>query len=236
MLDSLRQFSFVSVVFRLSLATLAGGIVGYGRSKKSQPAGFRTYIICCIGAALATLSALYEYEMLTGPWDMGISLKYDGARYSAAVISGIGFLAAGSILRIAHQQISGLTTAIGLFVAVCMGIAAGAGFYEAVIGALLILLFVLEGMYPLEGTWKRKTRYLTMLVSFEDITDIDLITDTLLAEEVEISEFELEQAKAGEDRTAIIWMRLPRENTSHSAVLSAVAELPCVSAVQELIS
>ena len=98
MADLLDNFTFLSVLSRLLLAAVAGGIVGYGRSKKSQAAGLRTYIICCVGSTLATLLAFYQYEMLTGPWNLGDSFKYDASRYSAAVISGIGFLAAGSIV------------------------------------------------------------------------------------------------------------------------------------------
>lgn len=236
MAESLRAFSFASTVFRLLLAAVAGGIVGYGRSKKEQPAGLRTYIICCVGAALATLLALYEYEMLMGPWHTDASLKFDVARYSASVISGIGFLVAGSIIRVAHQQVAGLTTAFGVFATVCMGIAAGAGFYEGVLGSLIVLLFVLESLYPLEGVLKRKTVYFTIHVRFEDLLDIDTITNTLKKEGAEISEFELESSKEDEDMSVIIWMKLNRENASHSAILSTVAELPCVISVQELIS
>ena len=236
MIGSPGEFTFASVVFRLLLAALAGGIVGYGRSQKNQTAGLRTFIICGVGAALATLLAFYQYEMLTGAWATGASIKYDASRYSAAVISGIGFLAAGSIVRASHQQISGLTTAIGLFAVVCMGIAVGVGFYSVVIVLLGILLFVLEGMYYFEGAFKRRTRNITMLVRYESLTDIDLITDAVEEEGGVISEFELETPVSEEERSAILWVKLPRSNPSHSNMLSSVAELPCVISVQELIS
>lgn len=236
MADLLDNFTFLSVLSRLLLAAVAGGIVGYGRSKKSQAAGLRTYIICCVGSTLATLLAFYQYEMLTGPWNLGDSFKYDASRYSAAVISGIGFLAAGSIVRAAHQQIAGLTTAIGLFVVVCMGIAIGVGFYSVVICTILILLFVLEGMYYFESAFKRRTRNLTLLVRFESIFDLDQITDIIRCQGAEIREYEIEPEEKGEDRSAVIGVKLPKANPSHSTLLSSVAELDCVTSVQELIS
>ena len=236
MTGSFRDFTFASVVFRLLLAALAGGIIGFGRSKKSQPAGLRTYTICCIGATLATLTSLYVYEMLLEPWDNGASMKFDGSRFAAAVISGIGFLAAGSIVRAAHQQIAGLTTAIGVFVDVCMGIAIGIGFYEAVAGALIILMIVLDGMYYFESAFKRRTRNVTMLVRFEDVLDLESITDEIKEYGAEIYEFELEEVKDESLRSAVIWMKLPKDKSSHSAILTTVAQMPCVESVQELIA
>lgn len=236
MFGVLSEFTFTSVLFRLLLAAIAGGIVGYGRSQKNQTAGLRTFIIVCVGASLATLLADYEYEMLLGEWATGASVKYDAARYSAAVISGIGFLAAGSIVRAAHQQISGLTTAIGMFVCVCMGIAIGVGFYSVVVGLLLILLFVLEGMYYFESAFKRRTRNLTMLVRYEDLMDIDQILDAVKAQGAEVREFEIETPEPGNDRSAVLWLKLSTKNSSHSGILSSVAELSCVVSVQELIA
>lgn len=124
----LREFNFLSSVVRLALALAVGGIIGYGRSKKQRSAGLRTYMLTTVGAALTILIAMYEYEMLSTKWsdvvDL-VGLKYDGSRYSAQVITGVGFLAAGTIIGTAHQQVSGLTTAIGLFASACLGIAAG---------------------------------------------------------------------------------------------------------------
>ena len=164
-------------------------------------------------------------------------LKFDGSRFSAAVLSGIGFLAAGSIMLVKHQQVSGLTTAIGLFVTSCIGIAAGMGFYEIVIVSVIVIVIVMEFMHPLEMTFKRKMRNMTIHVSFDDLEHLNLITDTLTNEGATIYEFELEdKQRSGDDPSAIVWVKLSKENKSHSSVLSSVAELDCVSSVQELVS
>ena len=236
MVGSFDAFSFLSVLFRLLLAAVCGGLIGFERSKKDQPAGLRTYTICCVAAALATLTSFYVYEMLTAVWAEGESLKFDGSRYAAAVLSGIGFLAAGSIVRAAHQQITGLTTAIGVFVDVCMGIAIGAGFYAAVIGAFVMLIIVFDMMGHFEGAFKRRTRNLTMVVNFEDILDLDTITEAIRNYGAEIYEFDLEETGEGNIRSAVIWTKLPKENSSHSLFLTAIAQMPCVESVQELIA
>ena len=240
MLEYLRQFNFVSVCVRLLLALLAGGVIGFGRGMRKQTAGLRTYIIACVGAALAAMIGFYLHSMLTGIWaevPFISDIKFDGSRFSAAVISGIGFLAAGSIMLIAHQQVSGLTTAIGLFVTACIGIAAGCGYYEIVVLAVICIVFVMEILYPVEIMFKRKMRYMTIHVDFDTLEHADVIEDKIKEEGAVIHEFELEEITfANPNPSAIISVKLPKHNPSHSSILSSIAELYCVTSVQELIS
>ena len=240
MIEYLKEFNFASVCVRLLLALLAGGLIGFGRGLRKQTAGLRTYLITCVGAALATLIAFYLRSMLEGAWaslPAMASVKFDGSRFSAAVISGIGFLAAGSIMLVAHQQVSGLTTAIGLFITACIGIAAGSGYYEIVIVSVVCIVVVMEVLYPIEMTWKRKMRNMTIHVDFDKLENADMITDKLKEEGATIHEFELEDTKTNDDHpSAIISMKLSKQNNSHSSILSSVAELCCVNSVQELIS
>ena len=145
--DYLKEFNFWSVLFRLVLAMASGGIIGYGREKKERNAGLRTYMLISIGAALTVLISECEYELLCSRWAYVAELcelKFDGTRYAAGVLAGIGFLAAGTIIASAHQQVSGLTSAIGLFAAAVLGIASGAAFYECVIPAIVVVVFCME--------------------------------------------------------------------------------------------
>lgn len=143
-LQGLRQFSFTSALIRLALAMACGGAVGYGRSKKARAAGLRTYMLISIGAAMAVLLTLYQYRMLTGPWaDVvdEVGLKFDVARMASQVITGIGFLGAGIIIKVAHQQVKGLTTAAGLWTTGIIGLSIGCGYYElGLVGTALVLL------------------------------------------------------------------------------------------------
>ena len=235
--DPLRQFSFGSVLFRLMLALVCGGVIGYGRSKKDCPAGLRTYMLISLGAALTATLTIYEYEMVKTAWTDIVSLvgqKFDASRLASQAITGIGFLGAGTILKVKHQQVKGLTTATGLFATVCMSLAAGAGFYECVILALVLIVLVLNIMAPLEILFKRRLRNITLTVQMDSVDDLDTISDAIEAENAQV--FEVDVEEVGTPASAIFILQMDRSNSSHSGMLSSVAELSCVRSVRELIS
>ena len=239
--EYLRQFNLVTIIFRLALALICGGVVGFGRSQKKQNAGLRTYMLTAAGACLAILLTCYEYEMMTGQWAPMVEvvgMKFDASRYGAQVISGIGFLAAGTILSSGHQQVTGLTTAAGLFTSVCMGMAAGIGMYSCVFFVLVILIVVLDFMYPLESAFKRRLRNMTIYVEFNSINDLDDITHLIRSEKATIYDLDVERTKRDGNKypAAVIVLQMGRDNPSHSGMLSTVAELPCVHSIHELIA
>ena len=241
-LQYLREFNLASVCLRLFLAVLSGSVLGYGRARKQRAAGMRTYTLICIGAALSVIVSLYEYEMLQGQWRevvMRVGEKFDVSRLAAQTLSGIGFLGAGIIFKVAHQQVSGLTTATGLFATVALGIAAGAGFYECVLIALLLIHLVLNVMTPLESRFKRLTRNITLYVEFRSLDDLEEISREIEAQDAQIFDIDVERSeedKEGNPPSAVIVIKLSRANHSHSGMLSSVAELACVRSVEELIS
>lgn len=241
LLTHLRDFNFTTVVLRLLLAFLSGMAIGYGRSRKRRTTGMRTFILTSLGSAMTVLLATYEYEMLCGPWARvveEVGMKFDGSRYSAQVISGIGFLAAGTILSIGHQQVSGLSTASGLFASVSLGLAAGAGFYECVIVVLFILIIVLDVLWPLEPAFKRRLRNITLFVEFNALEDLNEITDTVRSRDGVIYDIEIERSKREKNNfpCAVLVVKMSREKPSHSGMLSSIAELDCVRTIHELIS
>lgn len=106
-IEYLRQFNLLSVLFRLALAMLVGALIGYGRASKKANAGLRTYMLTCIGATLTMLVSMYEHEMLKGPWAevvASLGYKFDVSRFSAQVGSGVGFLAAGTIIAAPRRR------------------------------------------------------------------------------------------------------------------------------------
>ena len=131
LLGSLREINILSIIVRLTMAAICGGFIGYDRGRKRRPAGLRTHILVCIGSALVMITNQYIIDI------MGYSS--DPTRLGAQVISGIGFLGAGTILITGKQQVKGLTTAAGLWASACMGLAIGIGFYE---GALIGCIFI----------------------------------------------------------------------------------------------
>ena len=237
----MRDFTLSSVCLRMLLAFLAGGAIGWGRSKKAQPAGLRTYMIINIGAAMSVLLSIYLYEMLNGPWadvTAEVGLKFDASRMAAQVVTGIGFLGAGIIMKAVHQRVNGLTTATALFATVCMSLAAGAGFYECVIIAVLVIILVLNVLAPLENAFKRRLRDITLGVEFTCAEDINTITDLMKRQQAQIVDIDIEstEQKGAKYPSAVFILKLSRDNRSHSGILSTLAELPCVRSVQELIS
>lgn len=239
----LKEFNVLSVIVRLLLATAAGAVIGAGRTRRRRAAGLRTYMLTAIGACLSVLLAMYEYEMLTGQWADIVSvvgMKFDGSRYSAQVIAGIGFLGAGTIIAAAHQQVSGLSTATGLFAIACIGIASGIGYLEAVIVVLILLVIVLEFMYPIENGFKRRLRNITVYVQFDSMADLSKITNLLNERQTTIFDLDIENSKRKpEDHqwpSAVIVMQMGKGHSSHSEMLSSIAELPCVHSIRELIS
>ena len=241
LVEYLRSFHFGSVLLRLLLAVSAGGIIGYGRARKRRNAGLRTYMLVSLGAALTMLISLYEYEMLQTQWAWlwdAADVKFDGTRYAAQVISGIGFLAGGTIIGISHQQVSGLTTAIGLIASAALGIASGAGFYEIVLIGMVLIVFSMEMLHPLEIAFKRKMRNITIAVEFESIENVSTITQAIEKLDAQINDIDLERTEREKDLypSAIMIMKLSKTNGSHSVLISSVAELECVRSVRELIS
>lgn len=121
MLDAfgyLRELNTASVLLRLTLAMFLGGMIGLERGFKGRPAGFRTYLIVCLGAALTMLLSQYHYVMMETAWAelaVSIGVRTDVSRFGAQVINGIGFLGAGTIIVTGRQQVKGLTTAAGLW-------------------------------------------------------------------------------------------------------------------------
>ncbi len=137
------DLSYAEVALRLGLAVLCGGAVGFEREINNRPAGFRTHILVCVGSALIMLVSAYGF---TAEHYGGMEFQIDPGRIAAQVVTGIGFIGAGTIIQ--HRgNIQGLTTAAGIWVVAGIGLAVGIGYYVASIFATLIViisLFVLN--------------------------------------------------------------------------------------------
>lgn len=128
------------MVVRLVLAVVLSGLVGLEREVKGRAAGFRTHILVCVGSTLV---------MLTGVYLAAVDPSVDSTRLGAQVISGIGFLGAGTIIQF-RDSVRGLTTAASLWAAAGIGLAVGAGFYAGAVAATLIVLVVLFALSDFE--------------------------------------------------------------------------------------
>ena len=154
-LPLLNELNPVSITVRILLALVLGGLLGLEREKKQRPAGFRTYVVVCIGSALACITNIYICNYLGGS---------DPARIPAQVISGIGFLGAGTIIVTRNNHIKGLTTAAGLWCCATIGIAVGSGFYFGAIICDLLLVFSLRILTIVDKHYVRYNKYISMYV------------------------------------------------------------------------
>ena len=147
----------VSVILRLVLAMVVGGLIGLERGKQGRAAGMRTHILVCIGAALTVMIGIYAREKLG-------YVNSDPLRISAQVISGIGFLGVGTILVKGRFQITGLTTAACVWATATIGLALGAGFYSGALVAFLAIFFTVTILHKLEYKLGKSQRRYGMYV------------------------------------------------------------------------
>lgn len=153
----LRDLNFISILFRIFLSVLIGGILGVERGKKNRPAGLRTHILVCLGATLV---------MMTNQYACLVYQTGDPVRMGAQVISGIGFLGAGTIILTGKTKITGITTAAGLWTAACSGLAIGIGFYEGAIIGGVAIAFTVSGLLKLDIWIRKKSEYLDLNIEF----------------------------------------------------------------------
>ena len=143
--------NIIEICLRIALAMMIGGVIGWERETSNRPAGLRTHMLVAIGAAVVMMMgemALAKYSGIT---------SMDPTRLGAQVISGIGFLGAGTIMR-EGLSVRGLTTAASLWAVACLGLAAGGGFYEAaIIGSIAIILTLTIFEY-LENHFRKRAR------------------------------------------------------------------------------
>ena len=230
--------SFGDMLLRVGVAMLCGGLIGIDRGRKRRPAGFRTYMIVCVGSAMTMILGTYLAIMLAGPWAEFLPADYartDVSRFGAQVINGIGFLGAGTIIVTGRQQVKGMTTAAGLWASACMGLCIGAGFYLAALICCVFMLFTIVVFSRLERLILSRSRNVNIYVEFEHTDDLSDIIERIKTHQIRIFDVELTKAKYSETHypNAIFSLQLPKK-TSHTVVMTAIAEIDSVRSIEEL--
>ena len=164
-IDLLQEFNGVSVTVRVLLAAVLGGLVGSERGRRGRAAGMRTHVLVCLGAAMTSMVGLYSAEVL--------GFTNDPLRVSAQVISGIGFLGAGTIMTRNHAQITGLTTAAGLWATDSLGLCIGTGFYGGVLAAFLVILVTMVALPSLERKRRTRREYVCYYLELDNVKRTD---------------------------------------------------------------
>ncbi len=223
-------------LLRLSVALICGGIIGLERGKKRRPAGFRTHMLVCVGAALAMLVSQYLSMMEGFYWAdiLGVTNRTDVARLGAQVINGIGFLGAGTIIVTGRQEVKGLTTAAGLWASACMGLTVGAGFIEGALICCLLISATIIVFSRVERVLTFRARNIHLYVEFDHVDDLGRIIAVLREKEIRIFDVEIHKSKKEQTLPgAVFSIRLPHR-MPHTAVVAELAGIKHVRAVEEL--
>lgn len=218
--------SIVNVFVKMFLALLCGGVIGIERGRKKRPAGFRTYMLVCLGATLVMMTNDYICK-LYGTGDM--------ARMGAQVVNGIGFLGAGTIITTGHNRVKGLTTAAGLWAAACIGLAIGSGYYEgAVIGTLMIVVIMVV-LHSFDRRLLASTKVVMLYVEMKKMSVVRTLTAFAKEKQIIVDEVEIERTDLSETTkvSAIISLRLPTK-IIHTELIELISVLDGVAYVEEI--
>lgn len=233
-LQYLRQMNEISTVVRLIIAMICGGIIGMERTSKRRAAGFRTYMVVCMGATLAMLLNQYLDYMISDVWQ--IAQTTDASRLGAQVINGIGFLGAGTIILTGNkQQVKGLTTAAGLWASACMGLAIGAGFYEAALVACIMIGLVIRLFGRVEEWIVKHSRNVNLLVRLDTLEDVSRVLEKIKMGNHVVYDVEMDKGNVleGEGPSAIFSIKLAKR-VSHASVIMSIAGVDSVRSIVEL--
>ena len=230
--------SIWDMLARVGIAVLCGGLIGIDRGRKRRPAGFRTYMLVCVGSAMTMILGTYLQYMVLNVWSPELEWSVantDVSRFGAQVINGIGFLGAGTIIVTGRQQVKGMTTAAGLWASACMGLCIGAGFYLASLICCICIIMTIVVFSRLERFILSRSRNVNIYVEVEDLDDLPRVIERIKEQETRIFDVEITKGKYSETHfpNAIFTLQLPRKKP-HSTLLSAIAELDTVRSIEEL--
>ncbi len=210
------------VIVRLLLAVFLGGLVGLEREFHGRIAGFRTHILVCLGSALIMLTSIYISILYQG------LAPVDPGRIAAGVVTGIGFLGAGTILRF-RASVRGLTTAASLWAVAGVGLAVGCGFYTASFTAAILVLLSLFLLTKVEHAMVRKDWYKTVIVETKSgAAQLTSIRSVLSNYKAEIRDLEIRKTEVPENVLLEINLKL-LSNKCDDQIISEIMDVDGVS-------
>ena len=213
-------------VFKIALALFCAGVIGLERGRKKRPAGFRTYMVVCVGATLVMMTNEYLCEVYgTG----------DVARLGAQVINGIGFLGAGTIITTGHNRVKGLTTAAGLWTSACIGLAIGSGYYEGAILGTFAIVIIMVVLHSFDRRLTNNTKAIILYVEFTKMSVMRKLVDFARENDIKVEDVEIEQPNNMMEAkmVAVVTLRLPNKE-NHLEFLEKVSSLEGVMFVEEI--
>ena len=220
-----REVTYLAIALRIVLAVLCGGALGLERGMKHRPAGMRTYMLVCVGACLIMLTNQYLFQ---------ITKAGDPMRLGAQVVSGIGFLGAGTIVVTRYNQIKGLTTAAGLWSAAGVGLALGVGFYEAALIAGVAIFVVMTLLQRWDDNLHSKTRAVEIYVELSEGITVGHFIKKVRELDLEISNIQMEQVATESNSRGLIATLKAKKRGKHEDLMEKIRQINGVRYLEEL--
>ncbi len=226
MIDQIIHSHEFAITVRLLLAIICGGMLGLERERKRMPAGFRTYMLVCVSAALV---------MITNEYLMTLYPGIDPTRMGAQVISGIGFLGVGTIIVTGDKRVKGLTTAAGLWATASVGLAIGAGYYYAAIFVSVIIYILMSSLQPLDRVVGKTARNINVYIEFEDISDVGKFIKEIRNQQIKVYDMEIKTSnKSVEMNTTVFFSLSLPVKEKHQFVMERLNTMEGVIFAQEI--
>lgn len=223
--DTTAGWSTLGVAMRLFLALIVGLVVGIDRELKRRGAGIKTHVLVCVGAAAVMITS--EYLMVKFGGDLDIS------RMGAQVISGVGFLGVGTIIVTGRNQVRGLTTAASLWVCACVGLAAGVGYVEGVLIALILLIFTLRILGKLDVVVRRHAKVFDLYLEFTDNKGLTKFVEKMREEQNKITVLQIGKGDVGEGPNAVVSLEI-KDHSKRPGLIDDLRCLEYIRFVEEL--
>ena len=221
-----REVTCIAIAVRIAVAVVLGGIIGLERGLKNRPAGLRTYMLVCVGACLIMVTNQYIYQAFgTG----------DPVRMGAQVVSGIGFLGAGTIIVTKRNQIKGLTTAAGLWAAAAVGLSVGIGLYEAAVIGGAVIFIVLSLIHGWDNKMRQNSKMVEVYVELTCEINLGDFLRRIREMDLEVESIQNEKESVDEDgkRSYIIMLR-SRRKRNHEILFQNIRDIEGVDYVEGL--
>lgn len=218
------MLSTYDMILRLFVAALLGSIIGWERERRQWTAGLRTHMMVSLGSALIMLVSMFGFSDVLGK--PGIEL--DPSRVAAQVVSGIGFLGAGTIFFLRNEIVKGLTTAAGLWTVAAIGLAVGGGLYIEAVSATAIAFIILAVFKPFETMFFKKNRYrnIRMILSQKHV-DFDAIEKVLNDNNIPFKEISLSSGDGNDE----IKITIQKQFTKNENVMTVINDLKNINGV-----
>ena len=222
----IREITLLSVLIRVTAAFLLGGLLGLERGLKHRPAGLRTHMLVCIGACMIMLTNQYIFQVYqTG----------DPVRMGSQVVSGIGFLGAGTIMVTKHSQITGLTTAAGLWATAAVGLTLGIGFYEAALLGSVLILLTMTVVQILDNRIHKSARRIDLYVELDNTLSIGAFAKMIRNTGAEVHDIQLDRGYGADNamRPLLVTVAI-KDKYAREHFVDAMSQISGVVYLEEL--